>query len=331
MQRRAFLDPRPLLDDSQSFRFPASLTLLRVSRRAMATTFEIALPYGTPDGIAAAESALDLIGDIETWMTVFDDDSEVCRVNREATKRPIEVSEPLFDLLTQCAALSAETNGTFDPATGAMTKCWGFYRREGRLPTARERAEAMAASGMKHVVLDEVNRTVRFLRPGLELNFGSIGKGFALDRAAELLVRDWGIRSGLLQGGGSSIRAIGLPPEDSRGWSIGLKHPHHESHSLGTVHLTNNGLGTSAATYQYFVYKGKKYGHVLDPRTGHPAEGTASASVLAATAAEADAFSTAAFVMGESAFLEFARHRPEIDCVVLPADLPARTSSVTAI
>jgi thiamine biosynthesis lipoprotein len=189
----------------------------------------------------------------------------------------------------------------------------------------------MAASGMKHVVLDETNRTVRFLRKGLELNFGSIGKGYALDRAAELLAREWGIHSGLLQGGGSSIRAIGTPPDGLRGWSIGLKHPHHESRSLGTVHLTNNGLGTSAATFQYFEYKGKKYGHVLDPRTGYPAEGTASASVMAATAAEADAYSTAAFVMGESAFREFARHRPEIDCVVLPADLPARTSSVTAI
>lgn len=297
----------------------------------MATTFEVALPYGTPDGIAAAESALDLIGDIESWMTVFDDESEVSRLNREAAGRPVEVSEPLFDLLAQCAALSAETNGTFDPATGAMTKCWGFYRREGRLPTARERAEAMAASGMKHVVLDETNRTIRFLRTGLELNFGSIGKGFALDRAAELLERDWGIRSGLLQGGGSSIRAIGSPPEDSRGWSIGLKHPHQVSRSLGTVHLTNNGLGTSAATFQFFEYKGKKYGHVLDPRTGYPAEGTASASVLAATAAEADALSTAAFVMGESAFREFARHRPEIESVILPAELPARTSSVTAI
>ena len=301
----------------------------------MATTFEVALPYGTPDGIAAAEAALDLIGDIESWMTVFDDESEVCRLNREAAERPVAVSEPLFELLTQCAALSAETNGTFDPATGAMTKCWGFYRREGRLPTARERADAMAASGMKHVVLDETNRTVRFLRPGLELNFGGIGKGYALDRAAELLAREWGIRSGLLQGGGSSIRAIGTPPDDPRGWPIGLKHPHDQSRTLGTVYLTNNGLGTSAATFQYFEYKGKKYGHVLDPRTGYPAEGTASASVMAATAAEADALSTAAFVMGETAFREFARHRPEIDCVILPEvrteDLPARTSSVTAI
>lgn len=319
MFRRDLIKTVAQFGDRSSFEFPNSLTLLRVSRRAMATTFEVALHYGTPDGIAAAESALDLIGEIESWMTVFNDESEVCQVNREAASRAVVVSKPLFDLLTQCAALSAETNGTFDPATGAMTKCWGFYRREGRLPTARERAEAMAASGMKHVVLDESNRTVRFLRPGLELNFGSIGKGFALDRAAELLARDWGIRSGLMQGGGSSVRAIGTPPDDPRGWPIGIRHPDEDGQSLGTLRLNHGGMGTSAATFQYFEYKGKKYGHVLDPRTGWPAEGTASASVTAPTAAEADALSTAAFVLGAEAFGAFAKSRPDCDSVILPS------------
>ena len=320
MLRREFLHHITPTDDTPSQLFDSSLTLLRVSRRAMATTFEIAIPYGTIDTLPAANDALDLIGDIESWMTVFNEDSEVSRVNCEAAIRPIEASKPLFDLLTTCAALTAETNGAFDPACGAMIKTWGFYRREGRLPTDKDRASAMAASGMKHVVLNESNRTVKFLRPGLELNFGGIGKGFALDRAADLLANQWGITSALLHGGGSSVRAVGTPPGDSHGWRIGLKHPHDPDQSLGEVRLRGNGLGTSAATFQYFVYKGKKYGHVLDPRSGHPAEGTASASVIAASAAESDALSTAAFVMGANAFETYRKPRPEIEAIIMPED-----------
>jgi thiamine biosynthesis lipoprotein len=316
MQRREFLTPS-LSDESFSFPLGQTLTLLRASRRAMATTFEVALPYGTPDALPAAEAALDLIGDIESWMTVYDDESEVSVVNRTAVEGPVGVSEPLFELLSFCTGLSADTHGAFDPAAGAMIKCWGFYRREGRLPTSKERAAAMAASGMKHVVLDVANRTVRFLRPGLELNFGGVGKGFALDRAVELLRDQWGISSALVHGGGSSVRAIGTPPNDARGWRVGLRHPHETMSSLGEVRLTGNGLGTSAATFQFFVYNGKKYGHVLDPRSGQPAEGTASASVIAPTAAEADALSTAAFVLGADAFTAYRTPRPEIDAVIL--------------
>ena len=325
MQRREFLTPASS-HESFTFRFGQSLTLLRASRRAMATSFEVALPYGTPDALPAAEAALDLIGDIESWMTVYDDVSEVNQVNRTAAERPVEVSEPLFHLLSLCAGLSADTLGAFDPAAGAMIKCWGFYRREGRLPTAKERAAAMAASGMRHVVLDAANRTVRFLRPGLELNFGGVGKGFALDRAVELLRDLWGISSALVHGGGSSVRAIGAPPNDARGWRIGLTHPHDPAQSLGEVRLTGNGMGTSAATFQFFVYNGKKYGHVLDPRSGQPAEGTASASVTAPTAAEADALSTAAFVLGADAFTAYRTPRPGIDAVIL-SDESARGAS----
>ncbi|MFO0938735.1 MAG: FAD:protein FMN transferase [Gemmataceae bacterium] len=321
MNRRDFLHNAPTPFEPEPSRlFDSSLTLLRVTRRLMATQFEIAIPYGTPQALPAAQAALDRIADIESWMTVYDESSEVSRVNRDAARAPVSLSESLFNLLSQSSALSRETNGAFDPAVGAMIKAWGFYCREGRLPTARERARAMACSGMKHVALSEANRTVKFLRPGLELNFGGIGKGFALDRAAELLINDWGITSALLHGGGSSVRAIGAPPNDPRGWRIALNHPYDPNQSLGEIRLKNRGLGTSAATFQFFVYKGRKYGHVLDPRSGHPAEGTASASILALTSSEADALSTAAFVMGATAFDAFRKPRPDIDAVILPED-----------
>jgi len=147
-------------------------------------------------------------------------------------------------------------------------------------------------------VLDESRRAVKFRVAGLEINLGAVGKGYALDRAAALLREKWGVRSALLHGGGSSVYAIGRPPGDSRGWPVRLKHPSQPEESLGVVRLSNAGLGTSAATFQFFEYKGRKLGHLLDPRTGWPALGTAGASMIAPTAAEADAMSTAAFVLG---------------------------------
>jgi FAD:protein FMN transferase len=296
---------------------PSDFNLVRVSRRAMATTFEVALPFGTPDAVPAAEAALDVIDSVEDQLTVFRDASEVVHLNARAAAEPVPVSESLFKLLETCAAISLETAGAFDPATGAMTKAWGFYRREGRVPPPAERIAAMHASGMRHVVLDPEHRTVKFRRAGLELNFGGIGKGYALDLAAEVLRKDWGIHSALLHGGGSSVYAIGHPPGQPSGWVIELKHPAEETRTLGSIHLRDEGLGTSAATFQFFEYNGKKLGHVLDPRVGWPAEGTAAATVVAPSAAEADAYSTAAFVLGIDGSRTLFPSRPYLGAVLL--------------
>src|SRR5207248_7931031 len=155
-------------------------------------------------------------------------------------------------------------------------------------------------------------RSVKYRVRGLELNFGAVGKGYALDRAGELLRSKWGVTSALLHGGGSSILAIGHPPGGPRGWPVNLTHPWEEGRSLGTVYLRDRGLGTSAATFQHFEYNGRKLGHLLDPRTGWPARGTAAASVTAPTAAEADALSTAAFVLGAAGAERLTRLNPAL-------------------
>ena len=296
----------------------ATYQLVRISRRAMATTFEIAIPQGShPRAIAAAEDALDLIDQLEDQLTVFRDHSEVSRLNSQAASGPIHLEVHLYDLLERCAIWTRETEGAFDIATGALTKAWGFYHREGRVPLPRERNAAMARTGMKHVILNRAARSVKFRMPGLELNLGAVGKGFALDRAAELLRSRWGVRSALLHGGSSSVYAIGHPPCEPRGWGVRLRHPNDEDHSLGTLWLRDCGLGTSAATFQYFDYNGRKLGHLLDPRTGWPVEGTSSATVVAPTAAEADAMSTAIFVLGLADAEKFLKPRPHLSAVML--------------
>jgi thiamine biosynthesis lipoprotein len=337
MNRRDFLRPRRLaeaaghvlgaLDEAGALKAKKTaeeVALLRFGRRAMATTFEVILPYGTPFAIEAAEAALDEIDRLEAQLTVYRDTSEVSALNRHAATSAVPVEPRLFELLTLAARLSAETDGAFDISVGALIKAWGFYRRRGRVPSAEERAEVRGHIGMRHVRLDPERRTVHFDMPGLEINLGSIGKGYALDRAAGLLRRRWSVRSGLLHGGHSSILALGSEPGRSDGWAVGVKHPWAQERRLGTVRVRDRALATSAATFQHLEYNGRKLGHILDPRSGWPAEGLASATVLAPTAAEADALATAFFILGADAARAYCERRPDVGAVLLPAGEEAR-------
>ncbi|MCS6864629.1 MAG: FAD:protein FMN transferase [Gemmataceae bacterium] len=308
---------------------PSEFALVRVSRRAMATTFEIAIPLGTHrHAVEAAEDALNLIDDLEDQLTVYRDHSEVSRLNATAAGGFVDVEARLFDLLARCAVWTKESTGAFDIATGALIKAWGFFRREGRVPSPEELRAAMHATGFRHVVLDFSRRAVKFRIPGVEINLGSVGKGYALDRAAELLRQKWDVRSALLQGGGSSVYAIGHAPDDPRGWPIRLRHPHTPDEDLGTVYLRDAGLGTSAATFQFFEYNGRRLGHVLDPRTGWPATGADSATVIAPTAAEADAMATAAFILGPVGAERLTRLRPGLKAIVLCGPTISRYQAV---
>ena len=299
MNRRQFLDPGQLAfhagqilgasgeHSSTLIDSHAEGALVRFARQAMATTFEICLPFGTPGALRAAQAALDLIDELEGQMSVYRPDSEISGINRLAAERPVSVERRLFSLLAQSARLTEDTGGGFDITAGPLIKSWGFYSRTQRIPSAAERAESLERVGMGNVSLDPAAQIIRYLRSGVEINLGSIGKGYALDRAAELLSEN-GIRSALLHGGHSSVYALGTPPGDDGGWPVGICHPWCADQRLAVVRLRSRALATSAATFQHLEYEGRKLGHIIDPRTGWPAEGIASASVLAPTASEAD-------------------------------------------
>jgi thiamine biosynthesis lipoprotein len=284
----------------------------------MATEFEVALPLGTHDATAAAESALDLIDALETQLTVYQDESEICRLNQRACLEAVPVEADLFGLLQLARQLTAETEGAFDLTAGAIIKAWGFHRGPRRVPEPGELAEARSRVGMRHVRLDDERRTARFYRSGLEINLGSIGKGYALDRAAALLRNEWGISCGLLHGGHSSVYAMGTEPGNARGWAVGLSHPWQPERRMAVLHLRDRALGTSASTYRNLEYNGRKLGHILDPRSGWPAEGIASASAIAPTAAEADALATAFFILGVEKSRAYCESRSDIGAVLLP-------------
>lgn len=297
---------------------PLDASLLRFSRPAMATLFELLLPVGTLRSAETAAEVFDQIDELESQMTIYRDDSEMSRINRLACDQEMAVESRLLQLLNDAARLNTQTWGAFDVTSGPLIKAWGFFRRQGRVPSPRERQEAMNRVGMKHVELNMERSTVRFLRPGMEINLGSIGKGYALDRCGETL-RFRGVSSAMLHGGGSSVLAIGSQPNDPRGWPIGLTHPW-ERRRIGVVYLRNRAMGTSAATYQHFEYNRRKLGHILDPRTGLPASGVASATAIADSAASADALATAFYVLGVEKTRLYCQAHPEVGAILLPED-----------
>lgn len=293
--------------------------LLRLTHQAMATSFELLLPFGTPDALEVGKAAFDEIDRQEERLSSYRDTSEVSRLNRLAGGESASVEETLFDLLTLAGRLTEETKGAFDVATGSLIRAWGFHNRRPRLPSEQELQLALSRAGMKHVVLDPRDRSVRFLRPEVEINLGGIGKGYALDRVAAILKKDRKVSSALLHGGRSSVYAIGTEPGTNRGWAVGVRHPWDEKRRLAVVRLCDRALATSAASYQHLEHAGRRLGHILDPRTGWPAEGLASATVLAPTAAEADALATAFFVMGADQARLYCETHPEIGALLLPA------------
>lgn len=269
---------------------------LHVARRAMACRVEITLPGEQPDGMASACHALDLVDQLEAQLSVYRATSALTFINRHAAEAPVPVDRRLFSLLRRAARLADSTEGAFDPTMGALTRCWGFFQRQGRVPAVEDLEGARAASGMRHVSFEPITRTIAFARTGVEINLGGIGKGYALDRAARRMMRD-GTRAALLSAGGSSVRVVGQPPEASV-WTIGLRDPRYPARRWALLHLRDAAVGTSGIGEQFFVHDGRRYGHLLDPRTGWPVEGRLAATVVTSSATDADALATACFVGG---------------------------------
>ncbi len=320
---RAFLPSRRALLTGDFDRSTSVEQWLRVHRTAMACRFEVTLFGDDARHFDVARRALDEAGRIEAALTVFRESSELSRINGQAAAEPAPASDELFALLTRCHQLHAATGGVFDITSTPLSRCWGFLAREGRVPPAADIDVARRAVGMDRVVLDAKARTVRFARPGMALNLGSIGKGYALDRLGHLLRRD-GVSPALVSAGGSSMLAIGGA---GPGWPIDVTSPRLDSR-IARLRLRDAALGTSGAGEQFFISHGAdatRYGHVIDPRTGWPARGVLSASVVTRDAETADALSTAFLVGGVELAERYCRNHADVLALVTLDDGTART------
>lgn len=322
--RRDFLTGKALRDriadsvDLDSGRMmPSSGHTVRLSQRAMACDFSVIMNAGVPKSrIQDASSVLDLISELEQQMSVYRDDSEITNVNQLADDGPVQVESGLFEVLDESRRICEITEGAFDPTSGPLVALWRYCREESRIPTQEEIDRCLEIVGMQHVVLDRDARSVRFDKAGVELNLGGIGKGYALDRAMTEL-RQRGVEDCLLHGGQSSLLARG-DHNGLGGWPVGIGNPLFTGKRLGTIVIRNGALATSGSNIQYFRHKGKKYGHILNPQNGWPIETMLSVTVLAPSAAMADALSTAFYVMGVEKTAKCCDNLDGVSAVLIP-------------
>ena len=312
---------------------PGSRAILNASRPGMGSFFEVRIGAEVPGAVDLASRALDRIDELEAQLTVYNDESEVSRLNASAHRGPVAVERGLFDLLEHAVAIGRLTRGAYDVTAGALSLAWGFTRGPKRVPDAEALADARERTGSNLLILDLEKKTVAFDRSGVVINLGSIGKGYAIDRAADVIRGHWWPTTALIHGGRSSVYALGSPPDDFGGrWAVAVRDPADPEHPLGTVYLRNRGMGTSGAAFQKFAADGREYGHIIDPRTGEPpADGPSSVTVLAPTAAEADALSTAFYLLGPAATATILAGRPDVGALFVTRATPDAPSRFQAI
>lgn len=266
------------------------------TRRLMWTDFEI-VAYG-PERVRLAEAAnaaFEEIDRLDGQMSNYSETSELTYINRQAARKEVIVEKELFDLLKLCVDYSRTTDGTFDITVGSLMKAWGFFKGQGRVPEPSELTLVKDRVGFQHVKLNERAHTIRFDREGVELDLGGIAKGYAVDKAAQIL-RESGVKSALISSG-SSIYAIGTPPNKT-GWPIEVRDPLAPERSITSIELKDRAISTSGCYDKAFKLEGKTYCHIMDPRTGFPIDGMLSATVMTPRGVDAEVFSKVVMVMG---------------------------------
>lgn len=275
--------------------------LLRVENNldAMGTTYSL-VAYGTDRNvlIAASDQAFEEVQRLDRMLSTYRPDSELSQLNRKAADGAVQVSTELFELLAKCEDYSRRSDGAFDVTVGPLMKLWGFYKGSGRLPHRAEVRGVLGRVGYRNVALDRSAGTVRFLKKGVEIDPGGIGKGYAVDQVVRVL-KSHRIPAALVSAGGSSIYAFGAPPGE-RGWKVKIRNPRNSRETIEDVLLRDESMSTSGNYEKFFYAGGRMYSHIMDPRTGFPAEGVLSVSVVAPKTLDSEAWTKPLYVLGRA-------------------------------
>lgn len=267
------------------------------SRPAMGTVFTIECYMGDRDSAEAVmDAAFEEISRLEALLSNYQASSELSRISREAGDGPVVTDPETFSFLTRSFDWSERSHGAFDITVGPLLRAWGFKARNGHVPTQAEQKLLREQVGWDKVKLDPAAHTVRFTtRNSMELDPGSIGKGFAVDSVVALL-RESGVHAAFISAGGSTLYGLGAPPGKT-GWPVEVPDPRTPGSIATTFWLHDTSLSTGACTEKFFVQNGHRYCHIFDPRTLMPVEGVLQSTVIAPSATDSDALSTVVFVL----------------------------------
>lgn len=312
-----------LLESPQSSNEPITPTITpseyhhpKISRPAMGCNFDIYLSGTDYDNITgAAEQALDEITRLENRLSRFIEESDVTRINAHASDSCVRLEPRLYRLLRNATDISCATNGTFDITCAPLVRLWGFYTNAKSPPDEKHINNILELVGYNKLLFDDEENLISFAREGMEIDLGAIGKGYAIDEAVETL-RRYGVEHAVISGGNSTIYALG-GAENGEPWNFNITDPYNPEMILCTVTLKDEALSTSSITEQFFMHEGKRYGHIIDPRTGYPADtDILSSTVICSSGMESDAYSTALFLMGVDKAREFCTTHHHIKAIL---------------
>ena len=297
---------RPYITISLLEEFSASLIL-------MGSSFQISLVAEKGNGAAYLAEAINEIKEIESWLSSWQEGSITTRLNNEAGRHPIQVPQEYYDLVTRCIELSKLTQGAFDISFSGLRDLYSFDKLEHVLPSASTLSESIAHVGYTKIILHD-NRRISFSDSLVRIGFGAIGKGYAAE-VVKKLMQEKGIAGGVINASGDlttwGVRANG------EAWKIGIPEPEDKESIILWLPMEEKAIATSGDYEKYFIFEGKRYSHIINPKTGLPVVGASSVSIISDSAELSDALATAVSVLGLAVGMDLINQIDGVECVFI--------------
>ncbi len=286
--------------------------------KLMGSRFDITVVSNTKtEANKYIDEAISEISRIERLISSWDPNSQTSLINKNAGIQAVKVDEELFSLIKRSLQISKLTDGAFDISYASMDRIWKFDGSMTEMPSEIDIKNSVARVGYKNIVLNEALHTVFLENKGMKIGFGAIGKGYAADKAKSLLISK-GVPAGIINASGD-LNSWGkqINGED---WSVAIKNPLNKNKVFAMLPIYEKAIVTSGNYEKQVSFNGKKYTHIIDPRTGYPCSGIISVSIITASAELADALATSIFVMGKEVGLDFVNQLKQVECIIVDAE-----------
>lgn len=254
---------------------------------------------------------------IENLISDWRSYTQVSQVNKNAGIAPVKVDAEVFALTERAIRLSKITNGAFDISFAAMDRIWKFDGSMKTMPTPEAIKKSVEKVGYKNIILNKKNSTIFLKQKGMKIGFGALGEGYAADRCKEMMMTK-GVIAGIVNGSGD-MNTWGTQP-DGTAWNIGITNPMQTDELMAVVPLHDGAVVTSGSYEKFVMFNGKRYAHIINPKTGYPATGLCSVTVFGPSAEIANGLSTSIMVLGKKAGLQLIKRYPKMSCIIIADD-----------
>jgi len=251
---------------------------------------------------------------IEKLISEWDPSTQTSAINKNAGIKPVKVDQELFNLIERSIAISKLTDGAFDISYASMDKIWKFDGSMTKMPSEEAIKSSVSKIGYQNIILNKEEMTVFLKYPGMKIGFGAIGKGYSADKAKALLISQ-GVKGGIINASGD-MNTWGKQP-NGNDWKVAITNPFDKNKAFALLPIKEGAVVTSGDYEKYVTFNGKRYAHIIDPRTGYPATGVISTTVFAGSAELADALATSLFVMGVDAGINRINQLPNVACIII--------------